>query len=285
MILFRDLRIPSFTFLHIRVPAILAAAIAVAVVAVSCSSTRPAPIYGWNWTGPAPEGFYLVKSGDSLSLVAERSGVSTRTLAKWNRLRPPYTIYADTLLRIAPPDGRQPRPVVAKADSPRRESRPAKRETAVEHAERTSVARVSKESAAASGGAPGSRRSASSVAWEWPLSGPLLQGYRAGDRTRQGIRIGGRPGEQVRAAADGVVVYSGSGLKGYGNLIIVKHNDKYLSAYGFNRRLFAAEGDSVRSGQAIAEIGQGADGSYLLHFELRRNGAAVDPILYLPARR
>ncbi|WP_338114161.1 murein hydrolase activator EnvC family protein [Thiorhodococcus mannitoliphagus] len=123
------------------------------------------------------------------------------------------------------------------------------------------------------------------MAWQWPLDGELVQRFRAGDPTRQGIRMKGRPGEQVRAAADGVVVYSGSGLKGYGNLIIVKHNDKYLSAYGFNRRLLAAEGDSIRGGQAIAEIGQGADGDYLLHFEVRRGGAAVDPILYLPARR
>jgi lipoprotein NlpD len=88
----------------------------------------------------------------------------------------------------------------------------------------------------------------------------------------------------VCAAGNGQVVYSGSGLKGYGNLIIVKHDKNYLSAYGFNRRLFVKEGDSVKRGQTVAECGQGAEGAYLLHFEVRRDGAAVDPILYLPPR-
>jgi lipoprotein NlpD len=88
----------------------------------------------------------------------------------------------------------------------------------------------------------------------------------------------------VGAAASGQVVYAGSGLKGYGNLIIVKHNEKYLSAYGFNRRLLVAEGDEVKRGQALAECGRGADGVYLLHFEIRQDGVAVDPIAYLPPR-
>ena len=97
-------------------------------------------------------------------------------------------------------------------------------------------------------------------------------------------RLGGRAGEQVLASADGQVVYSGDGLKSYGNLIIVKHNDHYLSAYGFNRRLLVREGARVERGQPVAEIGQGAEGAYLLHFEIRREGAAVDPLLYLPPR-
>ena len=120
--------------------------------------------------------------------------------------------------------------------------------------------------------------------WEWPLTGPLVQTYRESDRTRHAIRIGGRSGDQVKAVADGQVVYSGSGLKGYGNLIIIKHSEKYLSAYGFNRRLLVTEGERVNQGQVVAEVGQGADGAYLLHFEVRRHGQAVDPILYLPAR-
>jgi lipoprotein NlpD len=99
------------------------------------------------------------------------------------------------------------------------------------------------------------------------------------------MRIACRSGDAVRAAGAGHVVYSGSGLKGYGNLIIVKHNKTYLSAYGFNRRLFVREGDSVKRGQAVAECGQGPQGAYLLHFEVRRDGASVDPILYLPPRK
>jgi lipoprotein NlpD len=88
----------------------------------------------------------------------------------------------------------------------------------------------------------------------------------------------------VRAAAAGQVAYAGSGLKAYGNLIIVKHNEKYLSAYGFNRTLLVAEGNHVSQGQALAECGQGAEGVYQLHFEIRRDGAAVDPVPYLPPR-
>ncbi|WP_242482191.1 peptidoglycan DD-metalloendopeptidase family protein [Thiocystis violacea] len=244
-----------------------------------CSTTHPAPIYGWNWTGPAPEGYYLVQNGDSLSLVAERHGVSMRKLARWNRLQPPYTIYADTLLRVVPPDGKYPRP--ARGQVAAQAAKPAVRTTAPKTASKTAAPKAA---SPRSDEGPSSRRGPSGLAWEWPLRGALLQGFRAGDRTHQGIRIAGSAGEQVRAAADGVVVYSGSGLKGYGNLIIVKHNNKYLSAYGFNRRLLASEGDRVEAGQSIAEVGQGADAIYLLHFEVRRDGTAVDPILYLPAR-
>ena len=122
------------------------------------------------------------------------------------------------------------------------------------------------------------------MTWAWPLAGAIRQGFRADDPSRQGLRISCRPGEEVHAAAAGRVVYSGSGLKGYGNLIIIKHNQKYLSAYGFNRRLFLKEGDAVVRGQAVSECGEGPEGVALLHFEVRRDGASVDPILYLPPR-
>lgn len=128
------------------------------------------------------------------------------------------------------------------------------------------------------------RRPASGIDWRWPLEGALVQRFREGDRTHQGIRITASRGDAVHAASAGQVVYSGSGLKGYGNLIIIKHNDKYLSAYGFNRKLFVAEGERVKRGQVVAEVGQQADGVCLLHFEIRRNGVAVDPLLYLPPR-
>jgi lipoprotein NlpD len=114
------------------------------------------------------------------------------------------------------------------------------------------------------------------------LKGKVVQRFRSGDRTRQGVRIAGGEGQQVCAAESGTVVYSGSGLKGYGNLIIVKHNDIYLSAYGFNRRLLVNEGAQVRRGQVVAEVGNAANGKYRLHFEIRKNGSAVDPLKYLP---
>nr|WP_242467682.1 peptidoglycan DD-metalloendopeptidase family protein [Thiocapsa imhoffii] len=117
------------------------------------------------------------------------------------------------------------------------------------------------------------------------MPGAVVQPFNASDRTRQGIRIRGRAGQTVTAVGDGQVVYSGGGLTGYGNLIIVKHNDQYLSVYGFNSRLLVAEGDQVKRGQAVAEVGQAVGGGgYLLHFEIRRDGTAVDPLRYLPSR-
>ncbi len=249
-----------------------------------CAAQRGAPVYGWNWTGPAPEGYYLVQNGDSLSQVAERLGIGMRQLVIWNDLKPPYFIYADTLLRIAPPRDSGSGPPLA----PRQAPAPGAGGSKMARSERSGIPvspnRSESPAGAQAAGGAGSRAAASGIGWRWPLAGPLVQTFQEGDRTRQGLRIGGRPGDQVRASADGQVVYGGSGLKGYGNLIIIKHNDKYLSAYGFNRRLLVTEGERVKRGQAVAEVGQGAEGSYLLHFEIRRNGAAVDPLLYLPPR-
>ena len=228
-----------------------------------CATKGPAPVDGWDWKGPVPRGYYLVRSGDTLSEIAEDRRIGTRDLIRWNDLKPPYIIYAGKLLRIAPPDGREVVVTRTPEGPPPSTLAPPRPQGRVE---------------------PGSRAADSGLTWAWPLEGPIRQGFSAGDRTRQGLRIACRPGDQVSAAAGGQVVYAGSGLKAYGNLIIVKHNENYLSAYGFNRRLLIAEGNSVKRGQALAECGQGPDGVYLLHFEIRRDGAAVDPVPYLPPR-
>ena len=122
------------------------------------------------------------------------------------------------------------------------------------------------------------------VAWRWPGRGSLIGTYVAGEQTRQGIDIAGKAGDPVLAAADGEVVYSGNGLLGYGELIIVKHNANFLSAYGHNRKRLVMEGDKVRGGQQIAEMGSSASARDELHFEIRKNGKPVNPIDYLPAR-
>lgn len=220
---------------------------------------------GWDWKGPVPRGYYLVRPGDTLSEIAEARRLNGSDLIRWNKLRPPYVIYAGKLLRVAPPDGAiASRGRIADVPGSGRGAAPSV--------------------AGAKTGAPGSRAAESRLTWSWPLDGVVRQGFQAGDRSRQGLRIACRAGEQVGAAASGQVVYAGSGLKGYGNLIIVKHNEKYLSAYGFNRRLLVAEGDEVKRGQALAECGRGADGVHLLHFEIRQDGVAVDPVAYLPPR-
>jgi len=122
------------------------------------------------------------------------------------------------------------------------------------------------------------------VHWRWPAKGSLLDRFMAGDATRQGIDIAGSAGEPVVAASDGVVVYSGSGLVGYGELIIIKHSDEWLSAYGHNRKRLVQEGQRVKGGQPIAEMGSTGAPRDELHFEIRRNGRPVDPLQYLPGR-
>ena len=121
------------------------------------------------------------------------------------------------------------------------------------------------------------------MTWRWPTTGVLQRRFDPA-ATRRGIGIGGQAGQAVVAAADGQVVYSGTALIGYGELIIIKHSDTMLSAYGHNRRRLVAEGDRVRAGQPIAEMGIDASQQAILHFEIRRNGQPEDPLRFLPPR-
>jgi lipoprotein NlpD len=121
--------------------------------------------------------------------------------------------------------------------------------------------------------------------WSWPVDGALLKRFSLKQLDRHGIDIAGKIGQPVRAAEGGKVVYSGNGLSGYGNLVIIKHNDLFLSAYAHNRRLKAKEGQIVRRGEVIGFLGQGRDGVARLHFQIRKNGKPVDPLKYLPPRQ
>jgi lipoprotein NlpD len=243
-----------------------------AALLAGCGAGGLAPVDSRDGYGPAPPGYYRIRSGDTLSEIAERKRVRLRTLAVWNDLAPPYVIIAGDLLRVEPPDGRS------------RPARSASRRTASRSAGARD-SRVVKTSARTSAAVAGASAASSGISWTWPVKGPIRQDFRDGDRTRQGVRIGVAEGTPVVAAADGTVVYSGSGLKGYGNLIIVKHNASYLSAYGFNRELLAREGERVKRGQRVAVAGRAANGEGLLHFEIRRNGVAVDPVRFLPPSR
>ncbi|RFA28267.1 hypothetical protein CAI21_13190 [Alkalilimnicola ehrlichii] len=128
------------------------------------------------------------------------------------------------------------------------------------------------------------RSSGGDISWQWPTDGGISKAFSASADGKRGVNINGQIGQAVRAAADGRVVYSGSGLRGYGNLIIVKHDGRYLTAYGYNNQLLVTEGDTVSAGQRIATMGMGSGGGPALHFELRRDGEAVDPVGYLPKR-
>lgn len=248
--------------------------VAFPLVFSGCGSTGPAPVV--DGYGPVADGHYRVRKGDTLYQIARRHGVSYATLGRWNGIGPPYRIYSGKVLRVESPGGRTRR--VGGGSKPKTTKKGAS----------TRTAKVSTKSSGTPSKKTKSRPSktgASGLHWSWPLKGKVVQTYRKGDRTRQGIRIAGRAGQQVLAAEGGTVVYSGSGLKGYGNLIIVKHNNNYLSAYGFNRRLLIAEGARVKRGQGVAEVGQASSGDYQLHFEIRRNGTAEDPLRHLPRSR
>jgi lipoprotein NlpD len=243
---------------------------------VGCGTREPAPVDSRDGSGPVPAGQYRVRDGDTLYSIAFRRGIDFKSLAQWNRIPPPYRIYAGKLIRVEPPHG-QGGKVSATESQPKKagvSSRAAAPASPKVAAAKPAVAGTSAQAST-------SKKSGSGLKWQWPIKGRVVQGFRRGDRTRQGIRISGRAGQQVNAAGSGTVVYSGSGLKGYGNLIIVKHDNNYLSAYGFNRRLLVSEGQRVKRGQGVAEVGKATSGEYLLHFEIRRNGIAEDPLKYL----
>lgn len=215
----------------------------------------------------------VVKRGDTLYRIAVNNGISPLDLAMWNDIRAPYTIYPGQRLRLYP-ESRTRRTATTTARPPA--TRPASRPPArpVTTPTRPAPVRSSPEPVAAT----------SNIAWRWPADGQLIGRYVSGDPTKQGIDIAGTGGAPVRAAGDGVVVYSGSGLVGYGELVIVKHDDEWLSAYGHNRSRLVNEGQLVKAGQQIAEMGRTGAARDMLHFEIRHNGKPVDPLRYLPAR-
>jgi lipoprotein NlpD len=216
---------------------------------------------------PRPGVTTTVKRGDTLFAIASRNNIRAADLAAWNGIDPPYTIYPGQRLRLYPG---------GKGGS-----------TAVTRPPATTSPKPST-GAAPPATAPAAPKPAapavSDIKWRWPADGELIGRYVTGEPTKQGIDIGGASGAPVRAAADGVVVYSGSGLVGYGELIIIKHNEQWLSAYGHNRNRLVNEGQLVRSGQQIAEMGRSGAPREMLHFEVRYNGKPVDPLQYLPKR-
>ncbi|MGV8959162.1 MAG: peptidoglycan DD-metalloendopeptidase family protein [Stenotrophomonas sp.] len=201
----------------------------------------------------------VVKRGDTLFALARIHNITPRDLAAWNGLSEPYTIYPGQSLRLYPGGA------VAGARSPM--ASPG-----------TSAARPP--AAAAPVAAPIN----SGIGWRWPADGVVVGRYVAGETTKQGVDIAGASGQSVRAAGPGVVVYSGAGLVGYGELIIIKHNEQWLSAYGHNRKRLVNEGQNVKAGEQIAEMGRTGAARDMLHFEIRYNGKPVDPLLYLPAK-
>ncbi len=228
-------------------------------------------------------GYYTVRSGDTLIRIGLDHGQSSRDLARWNNLDNPNRIEVGQVLRVVPPAGSA---AVAKAVtqgsvSSGSTSALAPLPSAADKPAPQAAAAASAPAAPASAAAPAVSPE-DDIAWIWPTSGPVLAGFD--EVKNKGLDIGGAAGDPVLAAADGRVVYVGAGLRGYGNLIILKHNNTYLTAYAHNQTLLIKEDQTVRKGQKIAEMGSSDADRVKLHFEVRRQGKPVDPSKYLPPR-
>jgi len=211
---------------------------------------------------------HVVKRGETLYKIAWQHGIDQRDLARWNGLRDPDVISVGQRLRLTPPPG------ATAASPPAQQPSAARKPPVAQRAPTTgSSAPVPKPP------------SAPPPLWLWPTDGQVVTRFGASTGIATGIGIRGREGQPVRAAAGGRVVYAGSGLIGYGQLVIIKHNDTYLSAYGHNSRLLVSQGQDVARGATIAFMGQGPERQPRLHFEIRRDGVPVDPLLLLQAAR
>lgn len=221
---------------------------------------------------------YTVRRGDTLYSIAWRYGVDHLTLARVNGIRSPYTIYPGQKIdiRSARGSGRVNQSPASNQPSSRPASKPA-----VVASKAPQPVRVPSQN---SPGAPSDSVSFDQSSWNWPANGKILARFSTKEPVNKGIDISGVLGDSVKAAAAGTVVYAGQGLRGYGNLVIVKHDDAYLSAYAHTSRILVSEQQVVKAGQKIAEKGSTGTDEVKLHFEIRKNGKPVDPLKYLPKR-
>ncbi len=296
-------------------PGIRVAAVAAAVLlAAGCGA--PGPLIpaqqerarGQAPVAPAPES-YRVSPGDTLYSIAFDYGLDWRRVAAWNRIEAPYMIHVDDRIRLRPPpDMRAAAADPGRARSPAQAARadrddppdvnPDPRPAAVDDggaaAGNAAPSRAPVPVVKASDTAPASptpagavpdaeSRSVAGVAWRWPTEGRIARRFEP-SATRKGILIAGESGQPIRAAAGGEIVYSGNGLIGYGELVIIKHSERMLSAYAHNRERLVSEGQRVGAGEVIGRMGRNERNENVLHFEIRRNGKPDDPLDYLPRR-
>ncbi len=242
-------------------------------------------------------GYYTIKPGDTLIRVGLETGQNARDIARWNNIDNPNSLEVGQVIRVAPP-GMDPTATTARGvNAPRVDARPLdSRPAPVASAPGTTLPPLTAPAitpappamppaaTAPSAGAnpPAAREPDDDVNWTWPAGGAVISGFD--EAKNKGLAISGKAGDPVFAAADGRVVYAGSGLRGYGNLVIVKHNNTYLTAYAHNQSLLVKEDQVVRRGQKIAEMGSSDAERVQLHFEIRRLGRPIDPARLLPTR-
>ena len=281
----------------------MAATLVAAAVLAGCSSTsvNRAPVEDRGTAGaprvdpatlPGAEnagkpGFYTVRQGDTIMRIATEVNQPWRDIARWNNLDNPNLIEVGQVLRVVPPAGTTVASAPALTEGPRPAAgtpapAPAPAKPAVPVATQTTPGVTPAPAPAPASPPPPPSAGADDVDFIWPASGALIAGFD--EAKNKGLGIAGKAGDAVLAAADGRVVYAGAGLRGYGNLIILKHNNTFLTAYAHNQTLLVKEDQNVRRGQKIAEMGSTDADRVKLHFEIRRQGKPVDPARYLPAR-
>ena len=270
---------------------------------VACSHHQPAPVEEHSSSNIDrqlnADGSYDVRPGDTLHSIAFSFGLDHREVAAWNGIPSPFVIYPDQNLRLsAPPSfnrsrGEDAPPVqISAIKSPGQAttrattSEPTTRPPPTGKEVAPAVTVASPASPPATPPViptiqPG-QNAADPTVWNWPANGRILRGYVAGDPSRNGLDIAGQEGQPIKASSAGKVVYSGNGLIGYGELIIIKHSERMLSAYAHNKLRLVQEGEQVSAGQKIAEMGRNDQNEQLLHFEIRVLGKPVNPLEYLP---
>lgn len=251
------------------------------VMLISCASYQSAPVTdkskGAQWRPKT----HVVVPGDTLFSIAWRYGLKYEELAKYNGIAAPYIIKPSQVIRLdlqspttATPVAKSSPPLKNTTDSRQKETS-SSRNSVYSRKENKTLKPTSATKVVTNVVAP---------QWRWPAKGIILSSFQGNDGFNKGIDLGGKLGEPVLAAAAGQVVYAGSGLRGYGKLLIIKHNETFLSAYAHNERLRVKEGDLVKVGQVIADMGSSGTDRVKLHFEIRRDGTPVDPLKYLPRR-
>jgi lipoprotein NlpD len=239
------------------------------------SPSHIAPVVSIKPTSTAD--IHLVSKGETLYSIAFLYGYDVRDVAQWNALSSPYTIYPKQRLRLTPPlTPAQPSLVAV----PYSELMNEGKKTPVTLTKKDKYDAPEKSVTPAPVVAGDAK-----ISWQWPTNGKIIGTYSASDSGKKGVDIVGQVRQPIYAAADGRVVYSGNGLRGYGNLVIIKHNETYYSAYAHNDRLYVQDELAVKKGQRIADMGNSGTDKVMLHFEVRREGKPVDPLLYLPKRR
>lgn len=251
----------------------------------AAASTTPLP----GAENAGKPGYYTVRPGDTLIRIGLESGQNWKDVARWNQLDNPNKLEVGQVLRVVPPTAAsmaaatKPVPAPAPAPAPAAPTTAAGVSTTAVAGSGAVVAQPLPAASATPAPAPSpAKADADDVTFIWPAAGNVIASFD--DQKNKGLGINGKAGDPVVAAAEGRVVYAGSGLRGYGNLIILKHNNTFLTAYAHNQAVLVKEDQNVKQGQKIAEMGSSDADRVKLHFEIRRSGKPVDPAKYLPGR-